>query len=654
MRNSVCAAARDGCGQPGGAGGVWAHKSKLGVAGAALAVMLFAATGAQAQCVASAGAAPGGFNLAPFAAGGSVNTLLSAINAVNTVFLTESTAFVGSPANQTGGGVWARGVGGEFNTRGTAISTYTVGGAPVAGDIACQTKTQLNFGGVQIGTDISTLNVWGWNLHGGSTLGYLGATGKDDSNPGPVNPFGGSFSDNLQIPFVGLYGAASRGSFFLDGEARWLYFQNAVSDAQNGLFGQHLDARGFAINGDIGYDIALPGNWFIEPSIGVIWSETSVDPLNTAGTIVLPGGGLAPPGVVSISEIYSTIGRASAKVGTTVDAGNLILQPFGVASFFREFEGTANATFNSSFAAAGVSGPSIAGTLFTTGIGNYGQFGVGVAGQIKDTGWLGYIRADYRTGDNINGWSVNGGVRYQFAPEMVAGLPFITKGLPPEAVPVEPAYNWTGFRIGALVGADWGYTNWNFANAGAATSPRFAGILPGGLIGYDYQIGKWVLGAGADMGWTNAHGASACASGFTYFTCENQINWLATATGRLGYTWWSDRILSYAKAGLAVADFEAKIVCNTGSLPSPGCPGQSADKTAAGWTVGLGTEVALARNWSVRSETSYFDLGRDRYQPLTFAGAANPVDVYRKGFVATIGLIYRFDVTPPGAVIAKY
>ena len=57
------------------------------------------------------------------------------------------------------------------------------------------------------------------------------------------------------------------------------------------------------------------------------------------------------------------------------------------------------------------------GNLNTTRVGTYGQFALGVAGQLVGTGWLGYVRGDYRTGDNIEGYSVNGGIRYQFAPD---------------------------------------------------------------------------------------------------------------------------------------------------------------------------------------------------------------------------------------------
>ena len=61
-------------------------------------------------------------------------------------------------------------------------------------------------------------------------------------------------------------------------------------------------------------------------------------------------------------------------------------------------------------------------------VGTFGQFGAGVSGQILNTGWLGYARADYRTGDNITGWDLTGGIRYQFsfaAPTVAA--PILTK-----------------------------------------------------------------------------------------------------------------------------------------------------------------------------------------------------------------------------------
>ncbi len=285
--------------------------------------------------------------LVPFATGGSINSLVAGINAANTAFLNQSTAFIGAPPNpepwQLGGGVWARGIGGQTDFKSTSTSTFSLNGTPLSGNIRCNSTTKLNFSGVQIGTDIAQLNVDGWNLHGGSTLGYLGANANDFSS-------GGSFSDTLQVPFVGLYGAATKGGFFVDGQARWNYYQNKLVDPSNGLFGQNLDARGLSINGNIGYNYGFADTWFIEPSAGVLWSKVSVDPLNTSGTFVLAQStGLAPPGTVNISPIYSTLGRVSLRVGTSFSTDNWILQPFATISGFREFDRNNSANSHEQF-----------------------------------------------------------------------------------------------------------------------------------------------------------------------------------------------------------------------------------------------------------------------------------------------------------------
>jgi opacity protein-like surface antigen len=206
--------------------------------------------------------------------------------------------------------------------------------------------------------------------------------------------------------------------------------------------------------------------------------------------------------------------------------------------------------------------------------------------------------------------------------------------------PAAPAaYNWSGFYIGAYLGADWGHTSWNFADSGATIDPLFAGLLGGGEIGYNYQVGKWVLGVEGDVGATNARGAQPCPTGF-FYNCENSTNWLSTATARIGYAYW-DRLLTYVKAGAVIAQDRADIVCDTGSQLTggrvDGCPSQSASKTRAGWTIGWGTEFGLTQNLSVKTETMYFDLGSDRYNV-----GGTPIDIQKNGFISTVGLHYRF------------
>jgi opacity protein-like surface antigen len=630
-------------------------KIKSSVLGAgAFVVILFSGSAAQAQCTsvglnglnATAPVVAQAAGMAVANVSASVGTLITSINSVNTAFLTQSSAFIGSPANpqpdQQGGGVWARGVGGHLSASTTATAGNINFGTPQQGGIACNTRTLEDFAGVQIGTDFARLNVNGWNLHAGSTIGYLGSK-TQDATPG-LNP-PASFHDSLQIPFVGFYGAASYGGFLIDGQIRGDFFQNEASDDNNGLSAQLFNARSLSLTGNVAYNQNLASHWFIEPSAGIVWSRTRVDPLNVPGTGILGtpvGPGFVPPWVLTVNDIESVLGRLGVRVGTTVTSGNMVWQPFASASVFHEFRGGVTSSLTSNFSALGAAFaplPTLSSTVATSGLGTYGQFGLGIAAQLVNTAWVSYLRVDYRTGDIIEGWGINGGLRYQFVPDPAADDPLVVKAPIYKASTVPAGYNWAGFYIGAYLGAGRGFANLTFLDDGTTTNPRFAGFLGGGEIGYNYQVGEWVFGLEGDLAWTNAHGARSCPIGF-FANCEIDMNWLSTATGRIGYTYW-DRFLTYVKGGAAIAQDRAEATCTPNSqstiLPVVGCPSSSDSKTNVGWTIGLGSEFGLTRNVSVKSEIMYFDLGSDRY---TIAGI--PTDIQRTGFISTLGLRFRF------------
>ena len=619
----------------------------------AFVALLFSGSAAQAQCTVAglnglSAAAPvvaqaAGMAVANVSA--SVGALITTINSVNTAFLTQSSALIGSPPDpqpdQQGGGVWGRGVGGHLSAGTTATAGNISFGTPQPGSITCNTRTLEDFAGVQVGTDIARLNVNGWNLHLGSTAGYLGSR-TQDATPG-LNP-PANLRDSLQIPFVGFYGAASYGGLLVDAQVRGDFYQNEVSDTTNGQSGQRFNARDISLTGNVAYNQNLGSHWFIEPSAGVIWSRTRVDPLNVPGTGILGtpvGPGFVPPWVLTVNDIESILGRLSVRVGTTVTSGNVAWQPFASASVFHDFRGGATSSLASNFSALGPAFaplPALGSTVTTSSLGTYGQFGLGVSAQFLNSAWIGYFRGDYRTGDNLEGWSVNGGLRYQFVPDPAASHPLVAKAPIYKAPTIPAVYNWAGFYVGAYLGADWGVTNLTFLDDGATTDPRFAGFLGGGEIGYNYQVGKWVFGLEGDLAWTNAHGARPCPIGF-FANCETKMNWLSTETGRIGYAYW-DRLLIYVKGGAAIAPDRVEAACTASSpstiLPVVGCPSSSDSKTTAGWTAGLGSEFGLTRTVSAKSELMYFDLGSDRY---TIAGI--PTDVQRTGFISTLGLHFR-------------
>ena len=318
------------------------------------------------------------------------------------------------------------------------------------------------------------------------------------------------------------------------------------------------------MTGNVGYNYNLGNQWFVEPSAGFIWSRTQVDTMNVPGTLVYGFGGV-PPWTLAVKDIDSTLGRLSIRVGTTVAYDNVVLQPFASASVFHEFQGRVTSSLTSDFAAIGMNAPTLSSTVSVNSPGTYGQFGLGVAAQVLNSGWVSYLRGDYRTGENIEGWSVNGGLRYQFVPERTG--PMITKA-PVYKSPVrETDYSWAGFYAGAQLGATWGSARW--ALDGEEIKPRVAGLLGGGEIGFNHQVGRWVFGIQGDLNWSNAQGARACPNGF-FYSCESELDFLATTTARIGYAYW-DRLLVYAKGGLAIARERDRIPATRARGRRPAC-----------------------------------------------------------------------------------
>jgi opacity protein-like surface antigen len=642
------------------------RKSAL-LGGSALMLVMFAAD-AHAQCTNTLTGLPGGIDPAAFtviATGGSVNSLVSVLNTTGTAFLNQTNAFIGAPANpqpnQVGGGVWTRGVGGRFDTDSTGVATAgIVGGPALGGNVTCNTTTRTEFAGYQAGVDLARLNVGGWNLHGGVTVGYVESDAKD------ITPGLGTFSGNFQVPFAGVYGAATYGGFYVDAQVRWDLYRNNINDPVSGVFNQSFNANGIAFAANAGYNYGFGNGWFIEPSGGIIWSRTEVDPLAVSGTFILGNSsGIVPPTTVQIGDIESLLGRLSLRAGTTVQAGSFLLQPFATASIFHEFEGNVTTNFVTNFGAIGLAGllPNIQGSLSTSRIGTYEQFSVGIAGLLQNTGWLGYARFDYRTGDNVEGWQASGGIRYQFTPDPIVAP--VGKGpvykAPP--APVVAAVNWTGFYVGGTAGTTWGRVEEVPLDPTLdSVTPHIRGVLAGGEAGFNYQFGSFVVGIEGNFDWSNAKGATSCPNNF-FFTCESKLDSLWMVTGRLGYA--VDRSLFYVKGGYAAADVTLRDVYNPDSqaillafvplgvpVPCPsapiasvfgpatvsGCPVDRGKGTLSGWTIGAGFEFALTQYWSAKAEYMYYNLTGDIAQP-----AVGAQDVEVNGQLVRVGVNYRFS-----------
>ena len=348
-------------------------------------------------------------------------------------------------------------------------------------------------------------------------------------------------------------------------------------------------------------------------------------------------------GTAQINAITSTIGRAGLRFGTTLESGNIVYQPFAAVSVWHDFAGNITGTYQScpNCIFAGGAPGSVTGNLSTTNVGTFGQYSVGVSGQLVHTGWLGFVRLDYRDGDRLESLSGTAGIRYQFTPEL-AGGPMVAKA-PILKAPIAVPVSWAGWYVGGIAGADFGRSEYIVPGL-AAASINPSGLLLGGTLGYNYQVGKYVLGVEADDVWTNYRGSSACSPLVTgvaaipggvvstasppYFqtTCHDSISWIATVDARLGYLL-TPRTLGYIKGGVAFAHESWSATCNLGPLNGTLAPGTgiqscnsagpgggllnsiSAHDNRVGPTIGYGVEFALTQAWSAKGEYDWMDFG---------------------------------------------
>lgn len=214
-----------------------------------------------------------------------------------------------------------------------------------------------------------------------------------------------------------------------------------------------------------------------------------------------------------------------------------------------------------------------------------------------------------------------------FASTALCTSSFAADLAPVETAQVEIPNDWTGFYAGLELGyAFAGEAEYDYGidivndvlDDYGLLSNDLDGLLGGAYAGFNYQTGNFVLGLEGSFAGAAIDGSSdnedSIDLGFATVglaaETETEINWLATATGRVGYLV-SDNFLLFAKGGAAFADIDSNgtldgfIQFPVGPRISAELASISANETAFGFTVGAGGEYKFANNWSVKAEYNY-------------------------------------------------
>lgn len=164
----------------------------------------------------------------------------------------------------------------------------------------------------------------------------------------------------------------------------------------------------------------------------------------------------------------------------------------------------------------------------------------------------------------------------------------------PVAAPiyVPPAFTWTGFYIGGNAGYGWGNVNTNGFTV--TNTGDLDGFVGGGQVGYNYQMGQFVVGAEADIQGADLN------TGNTFGGLRIKTEYFGTVRARVGVAF--DRFMPYVTGGWAYGNVKTTL---------PGFVASDNSHTG-GWTLGGGLEYAVTNNLIAGVEYLYVDLGEKR------------------------------------------
>jgi high affinity Mn2+ porin len=178
--------------------------------------------------------------------------------------------------------------------------------------------------------------------------------------------------------------------------------------------------------------------------------------------------------------------------------------------------------------------------------------------------------------------------------------------LPVKAPYLQPAFDWTGFYIGAHTGYSFGRSSAVLSDpAPTALSGDFSGVIGGVQAGYNWRSPSgFLFGVEGDLTFPSYLPSNSIISLIS--TPRNdfveQWDYVGTVRGRIGYA--TSHWLLYATGGFA---FMGERFLNTPALTGLE---EKHIGVRAGWAAGAGVEYAFAPHWTARLEYLYSQFER--------------------------------------------
>jgi outer membrane immunogenic protein len=274
--------------------------------------------------------------------------------------------------------------------------------------------------------------------------------------------------------------------------------------------------------------------------------------------------------------------------------------------------------------------------------------------------------------------------------------------MPLKAAAPVPVFSWTGHYVGAYAGGAWATNDYATPDAvcqfggffcpggasgnnqtffqGAGSAPaRYdlsSSVAAGVTAGFNWQLGKTVVGLEGEAGYVHMSGAGQFLTNgpipcrpATPLTppCSNYAasstfgDWYGTIAARVGITadalfpTWSagDHALLYVKAGPALGVFRTGVAASNFPGASFATINFSNAQTVWGVVAGAGVEWAFDRNWSLKAEYEYLSFERATQACGPLLTTAGVIEVPGSTFctsttmhginIAKVGINYRFS-----------